>query len=111
MVCDRWLTDSLVDLELRYGRHRGAEWILALLAPRPDLAILLEIDAATAARRKPRDQAERVFAEMERRYGETARRRGLAIIDARAPRREVSAALERLIDQLLARSGAPGRNG
>ena len=51
VIADRWLTDSLVDLELRYPRHAVAERVLRGLAPSADVDILLEIDAATSARR------------------------------------------------------------
>jgi thymidylate kinase len=95
VVCDRWATDSLVDLRLRYGRHRLAERLLRLAAPRPDLALLLRLDADTATRRKPGDQDERVLADMERLYEDVARDREAAgdrrfvAIDARRPLDEV----------------------
>jgi len=38
---------------LRYGRHRAAKALLVALARRPDLALLLTVDAETAALRKP----------------------------------------------------------
>ena len=101
VVCDRWSTDAIVDLKLRYGRHRLGEAILRRVPPRPDLAVLLEIDAATSAERKPRDQADRVLAQMEGRYADEATRAGLARVDARWPREEVERQLRALVDSVL----------
>ena len=95
VVCDRWLADSLVDLELRYGRHRAAAFLLRALVPRPDVAFLLAIDARTSIERKPGDQADWVLERMERLYEQAARRHGLVVVDARRPLAEVTAAVER----------------
>jgi len=83
VVCDRWLPDAVVDMELRYGRHRTAELLMSLVAARPDLAILLDIDHATAYERNPEDQARWVLEDMERRYSEAAGRWEMVPIDAR----------------------------
>lgn len=72
VICDRWLADAMVDIEVRYGRHRGAEWVLRHSVPHPDASVLLEIDTATSARRKPGDQSERALATMARRYASVA---------------------------------------
>ena len=106
LICDRWVTDSLVDLNLRYGRHRAAEAVLRRAVPRPDLAILLELDAATAARRKPGDQDESILAKMERLYAEAAAEdRGLVSVDSRRPREEVEERIAQLVDELLTARG------
>jgi len=68
VVCDRWLPDALVDMEVRYGRHAAAEWILRHAVPRPDVALFLRVDAATSAARKPGDQAPAVLAAMAAHY-------------------------------------------
>lgn len=107
VVCDRWATDALVDLELRYGRHGVARAVLRHLPPRPDMAILLEIDAATAAARKPGDQARWVLDEMERLYVLEASASSLTRVDARLPREDVQEHLGALVDALVAR----GRDG
>lgn len=101
LVCDRWATDALVDLELRYGRHRVARAILRHLPPRPDLAILLEIDAATAGARKPGDQAGWVLVEMERLYDTEGDASGLERVDARLPRDAVRERLSDLLDSAV----------
>ena len=105
VVCDRWLVDALVDLDVRYGRHRAAEWILRRATPGADLAVLLDIDAETSAARKPGDQAPAVLERMAIRYAEVARelgfpaageppRGGQVRIDARGDRGDVVAAIE-----------------
>jgi len=101
VVCDRWLVDSLVDLRVRYGRHRMAERILTVGTPRPDLSILLEIDAPLSAERKPGDQVERILREMEALYAELAERHGLTVVDARAPKEDVEAQVRALVEPLL----------
>jgi len=101
VVCDRWLVDSLVDLRVRYGRHRMAERILTVGTPRPDLSILLEIDAPLSAERKPGDQVERILWEMEALYAELAERHGLTVVDARAPKGDVEAQVRALVEPLL----------
>lgn len=104
IVTDRWLTDHLVDFELRYGRHPLGSRILRTGVPRADLAVLLEIDAATSAARKPGDQAPSVTARMEERYSAVASELGLIRVDGRAPREEVEAAVLSLVDSLIRRS-------
>ncbi len=98
LVCDRWATDALVDLELRYGRHRLARAILRRLPPRPDLQVLLELDAATAAARKPGDQAERVLREAEGLYETEAAAAGAHRIDARLAPEAIASALLDLVE-------------
>jgi thymidylate kinase len=104
VVTDRWLTDHLVDFELRYGRHPLGTRILRRGVPRADLAVLLEIDAATSAARKPGDQAPSVTARMEERYSAVASELGLIRVDGRAPREDVEAAVLSLVDSVIRRS-------
>ena len=104
VVTDRWLTDHLVDFELRYGRHPLGSRILRTGVPRADLAVLLEIDAATSAARKPGDQAPSVTARMEERYSAVASELGLIRVDGRAPREDVEAAVLSLVDSVTRRS-------
>ena len=86
VVCDRWTADALVDLRLRYGRHRLAEWLLKRGIPAADLALYLEVDAATAAARKPGDQPLAVLEAMAGLYGLHAAGRNVTRLDARAER-------------------------
>jgi thymidylate kinase len=106
IVCDRWAIDAVVDLELRYGEHRAARAALRRLPPRPDLTLLLSLDAATAAARKPGDQAERVLREMERLYAARAAEDAIAVVDATAPRDRVRERVLALVDRAVA-SGQP----
>ena len=105
VIADRWITDSLVDLELRYPRHVVAERVLRGLAPRADLDILLEIDAATSARRKPGDWPVPVLERMESAYARVAPLTGVRRIDATRPRDEVLAEVAELVDGAIARAG------
>lgn len=82
VVCDRWLLDALVDLRLRYGRHRVAEWLLRRGFPRPDVAVLLRVEARAAAVRKPGDQPLVVLEAMARLYDELTPRAGVVVVDA-----------------------------
>lgn len=102
VVCDRWTADALVDLRVRYGRHRAAEALIRRALPRPDLAVLLEIDPDTSRQRKPEDQAGRVLAEMVELYAELADRLDLLRIDARRPIAEVVHELRAAVDGLQA---------
>ena len=97
VVCDRWLADGLVDLRLRYGRQPLAERLLRTAMPRPDLAVLLEVPAEVAARRKPQDQDADTLTQMERLYDEAAEWLGLTRIDAHRPTAAVRADLLRLV--------------
>ena len=96
VVCDRWLADALVDLRVRYGRRPAAEWLLRRGFPRADVAVLLEVDGATAARRKPGDQSEAVLHAMAERYAEVGDRLALPRVDASAAPGEVAASLRAL---------------
>ena len=102
IVTDRWLTDHLIDFELRYGRHRLADRILRAGVPSPDLGILLEIDAETSAARKPGDQVPAVLALMEERYSALGSELGLIPVDGRASREEIQAVVIALVDSLVA---------
>ena len=97
VVCDRWLADALIDVEVRYGRHRAAEWLLRRLMPRPEHAVLLVLDAKTAAARKPGDQTEAALRLMEARYEDVGRRLGLPRVDARRAPAEIHRELAAIV--------------
>jgi thymidylate kinase len=101
VVCDRWTTDALVDLAVRYGRHRVAERLLRVATPRADVALLLEIDPDTAAARKPGDQPLEVLRRMEALYAAAARRTGPRRIDAARPQDEVVAEVLAAVESVL----------
>jgi thymidylate kinase len=62
---------------------------------------VIELDAATAARRKPGDQSERVLRAMDARYASRASKPGIAVVDGSLPREEVDRELVRRLDALL----------
>ena len=105
VVCDRWVPDALVDLELRDGRHRAAEWLLRRLVPRPDLALYLEVDPAMAAARKPGDKALATLERMQELYERRARTLRLTRLDANQPAQRVAAQAAVLVELLLADRG------
>jgi thymidylate kinase len=110
VICDRWLPDALVDLEVRYGRHRVAEWILRRAVPRPDVALFLRVDAATSAARKPGDQAPAILAAMAEHYDRVTRELGYAeapagraiSLDATGERTEVASRVQTVVAAALA---------
>jgi thymidylate kinase len=53
IVCDRYLYDELVNLNLRNPVERRYAGLLARVVPRPDVAFLLDADPVQARSRKP----------------------------------------------------------
>lgn len=100
VVGDRWTVDALVDLELRYGHHRIAAMAIKLLSPKPDLALLLEVDATTAATRKPHDKAVHTLQDMQSAYAAHAQNLSLICLDASLPEDELSAQARLLVECL-----------
>lgn len=97
VICDRYQTDALAHLRYQYGESRSFLLQRALLSavfPRPAAAFLLEIDAETAARRKPEyDTAQN--RRRARLYRAEAESRGVRPVDADAPLVAVCAELAR----------------
>lgn len=58
LVFDRYIYDELANLPVRNWLTRGYARLLFAVAPRPDLALLLEADPAEARARKPEYPAE-----------------------------------------------------
>jgi thymidylate kinase len=104
VICDRWTADALVDLRLRYGRHLVAEWLLKRGMPPADLALYLDVDAATAAARKPGDQPIAVLEAMAGLYGRHVRGQEVIHIDARAERPVVAEQANGVLRAALATS-------
>lgn len=97
VICDRWVLDALVDLRIRYGRHRLAEWVLRRGYPRPDVAVLLRVGAEAAAARKPGDQRPDVLRAMSEHYALLGPDTGVTVLDAGRPSGEVLDDLHRLV--------------
>jgi len=89
------------DAEVGGGRHRFAERLLRALAPRAHVSILLDVDAETAAARKPDDQPRAVLDEMQGLYERAARMTGVRRIDATRPADEVVEELLALVDEAI----------
>ncbi len=99
VVCDRWLLDALVDLRIRYGHHPAAEWVLRRGFPRADLAVLLRVDPATAAARKPGDQRDDVLLTMGEHYDGLVADLDVRVLDAGRAGDQVVADLLRLVEE------------
>lgn len=97
VVCDRWLLDALVDLRIRYGHHPAAEWMLRRGFPRADVAVLLRVDPATAAARKPGDQRDDVLLTMGEHYDRLVTDLDVRVLDAGRASEQVVADLVRLV--------------
>jgi len=101
VLYDRHLADALATLELAYPDvdRRVHEAVVRRLLPRPDLTFYLDIDAATAAARKPGDTiGEWAINRQLERYAQTLTgTRHVITLDATAPHRDlVSTVLEAL---------------
>ena len=96
VLCDRYTYDALVELSVLSGRPQEARsWaakLLLALAPRPRLAYLLDLDPATALRRKPEEEPD-FLAEQAELYRRLAPRWGLRRISAEAELAQVADAL------------------
>ncbi len=102
VICDRYAYDTAADLETKVGRGRAsvrfAAWLMTTLAPRPDLPILLRLDASRAACRKPGDAPAADLAARFLSFERLARENGLTILDASRPAAQVSGeAVERAL--------------
>jgi thymidylate kinase len=92
VICDRYTLDSVVHLRRAYAPHRRlpiANRVLALLSPRPDIALFLDVPADVALARK---QDAFGAAELERHaamYREEYAAAGVRYVDASGPAGEL----------------------
>ena len=99
VVCDRYLLDAWVYMNYRYEAAvllRPIWRLLGVLLPRADMAVLLEVPAATAASRK----SDFTLAQNERRadlYATGARMVGSAVVDGNMPRDAICRELSELL--------------
>jgi len=107
VVCDRYLQDSMLDLELRFPElevsSRRQVRALQLLAPAPDAAFLLmvpreEMIRRMAAKREPFPDPPSIRDQRFDAYQSIAERGGFHVIDAAAEPSEVH-------NEILARLG------
>lgn len=108
VLCDRWALDSLVQLQVDYGRAgplpRG---LLTALAPAPLAAFLLEVDAAEAHRRKPEQYDARQLAAQADSYRRAAADLGVTVLDGTHSREQVTEQVARAVWAALARRDGP----
>jgi len=92
VICDRYTLDSVVHLRRAYAPQRRlpiADRVLAMLSPRPDIALFLDVPAAVALARKQDAFGE---AELERHaamYREEYAAAGVRRVDASGPAGEL----------------------
>jgi dTMP kinase len=107
IVCDRYLASSVA-----YGEAQGLDpdWLTDAqrFLPRPDLTIVLDIDPATAVRRKAagRDRYERdldLLSRVRRSYHRQATDDRWLLLDGDRPKDAVAADVRQAVERLLAR--------
>ncbi len=105
IVCDRYMASSVA-----YGEAQGldAEWLIETqqFLPRPDLTIVLDIDPATAVRRKAsgRDKYERDLALLSRvrsSYHRQAAQDGWMLLNGDRPKDQVAGDVSHAVERLL----------
>ena len=106
IVCDRYMASSVA-----YGEAQGLdpEWLADAqrFLPRPDLTIVLDIDPATAVRRKAagRDKYERdleLLSRVRTSYHRQARQDGWLLLDGDRPKADVTMDVTSAVERLLA---------
>ena len=107
IVCDRYAYDTWADLEVKLsgspGIARAAGGLLLAIAPEPDLAILLRLEPAEAARRKPADAAMAVLVAQAEIFDRMAAMCSLHVIDAGRPDADV---IDEVVDVALRKTFA-----
>ena len=106
IVCDRYMASSVA-----YGEAQGLDpaWLTDAqrFLPRPDLTIVLDIDPATAVRRKAagRDKYERdlgLLSRVRTSYHRQAKQDDWLLVDGDRPKADVTADVTRAVEKLLA---------
>jgi len=100
VLCDRYLSDSLIDFRLNFPSEEVERWwlwrVVARLAPRPDVALLLLVPVAESERRSDlkgepfRDSREVLSARLAH-YRALALPAGCTMLDGSRPAAEVAA--------------------
>jgi thymidylate kinase len=100
VICDRYIFDSMVDLqqELGLNRQRAEEMFSGHLIPKPNYKFLLDLPAEYALHRKTDTESEGYLIERRRMYLEIAQSCGLHIIDS-------TQAFETVLHQVLEFTG------
>jgi thymidylate kinase len=93
VICDRYICDALVDYALFTGTDPAnpplALKVLHTMIPRPQVAILLDVDPAEALRRKPEEGSTEHLAVARRMFLDLATARRMTIIEGNSTADEV----------------------
>ena len=99
VICDRYVADAMVDYALFTGTDAMKPplslRILSALAPRPQVAFLLDVEPAEALRRKPEEGGRGHLESARRMFLELARTRHLAVMEAGLPADEIQRSVAR----------------
>jgi thymidylate kinase len=96
VICDRYIFDSMVDLQQEIGctRSRAEKVFSSNLIPKPNYKFLLDLPAESAFQRKKDTESEDYLIERRRMYLEIAQSHDLHIIDS-------NQTFERVLQQVL----------
>jgi thymidylate kinase len=79
VIMDRYIHDELANLPLAHSLTRAFVWLVAHLAPRPDIAYMLDADPEAARERKPEYPLE-FLRDSRRRYHQLAALAGMTVV-------------------------------
>lgn len=110
VICDRYIVDALVDYALFTGTRPHnpplAIKLLHALVPRPQVAVLLDVDPAEALRRKPEEGGTAHLEAARAMFVELAKARRMSIVPAGASADDIQRALARqALDSFYERYG------
>ena len=99
VICDRYVHDALVDYALFTGtdpaRPPFAMKVLGALAPRPQVAVVLDVEPAEALRRKPEEGATSHLEAARGMFLALAKARHMTVMEAGAPAEEIQRSIAR----------------
>ncbi|TMB48720.1 MAG: hypothetical protein E6J50_09555 [Chloroflexi bacterium] len=113
VVCDRYLSDTLIDFRLNFPAEGIDRWwlwhLLARVAPRPDVSVLLLVPVAESVRRsdvkrEPYRESVEILARRLALYWDLANDSGCCVLDGTRP-------VEELASAIAAASGLPAHSG
>jgi thymidylate kinase len=92
VIRDRYVLDSLVHLQDRYGPSNVQLQmrLVARLAPPPLLAFFLDLSAPEAYRRKPEEHTPEALEDHRKLYLQEAHRLGITLVDASMPAQDLA---------------------
>jgi thymidylate kinase len=92
VICDRYTLDTAVHLRFRYGERRNFGWQIRLVesrSPRPVVAFLLDVPAATAYARKAEQYSLEDLERQASLYRQESLRLGVRRLDGELPREQL----------------------